>query len=64
MRINYTKRQAVALFGSPGKMAQALNSSPQAIYMLPAKLARKKQDEIVGAAIRLGLVKVRQGETR
>jgi len=64
MRLNYTKRQAINLFGGKQELARALNVTPQAIYSLPAKLTRRKQDEIVGAAIRLGLVKVRQGETR
>ena len=58
MRINYTKRQAIELFGSRVKTAEAMGITPQAVTMLGKKLTRKKQDQIIGAAIRLGLTPV------
>ena len=60
--MNYTKRQAVLLFGSKVEMAKALNTTPQAIYVLKDKLTRKKQDEVIGAGIRSGLIRVQEVE--
>ena len=63
MRVNWTKKQAVKHFGSITKMAKALGTTSQAVSALPdGPLSRKKQDEIVGASIRLGLVKVQEVE--
>lgn len=58
MRIKYTKRQAIALFGSTKAMAEALGTTRAAVNILEKKLTQKKSDEILGASIRLGLVNV------
>ena len=58
MRIKYTKRQAVALFGSTTKMAEALGTTRATVNILEKKLTQKTSDEVLGASIRLGLVKV------
>ena len=63
MRVNWTKKQAIKHFGSITAMAKALGTSTQAVSALRSKLTRKKQDEIVGASIRLGLVKVQEVES-
>ena len=63
MRVNWTKKQAIKHFGSITAMAKALGTSIQAVSALQSKLTRKKQDEIVGASIRLGLVKVQEVES-
>jgi len=62
MRVNWTKKQAIKHFGSITAMAKALGTSTQAVSALQSKLTRKKQDEIIGASIRLGLVKVQEVE--
>ena len=62
MRVNWTKKQAIKHFGSITAMARALGTTSQAVSVLKDKLSRKKQDEIVGASIRLGLVKVQEVE--
>ena len=58
MRTKYTKRQAIQLFGSIDKMAAALNITRQAVSMMPAKLPQRKSDEVLGCAIRAGMIKV------
>ena len=62
MRVNWTKRQAIKHFGSVTAMARALGTTSQAVSVLKDKLSRKKQDEIIGASIRLGLVNVQEVE--
>ena len=64
MKHKYTRRQAQALFGSRQAMAEALGTTTAAVSMLPKTgyLQTKKSDEIVGASIRLGLVKVQEVE--
>ena len=64
MKTRYTRKQAVELFGSRKDMASALGTTTAAISMLPKTgyLVQKKSDEIVGASIRLGLVKVQEVE--
>jgi hypothetical protein len=65
MKTRYTRKQAVELFGSRKDMAAALGTTTAAISMLPKTgyLQTKKSDEIVGASIRLGLVKVQEVES-
>jgi len=63
MRVNWTKRQAIKHFGSVTAMARALGTTSQAVSVLKDKLSWKKQDEIIGASIRLGLVKVQEVES-
>ena len=65
MKTRYTRKQAVELFGSRKDMAAALGTTTAAISMLPKTgyLVQKKSDEIVGASIRLGLVKVQEVES-
>jgi len=65
MKHKYTRRQAQALFGSRQAMAEALGTTAAAVSMLPKTgyLVQKKSDEIVGASIRLGLVKVQEVES-
>ena len=55
IRTNWTKKQAVQFFGNRVNMAKALGTTVQGVYILPNKLPRKKQDEITGLTVRLGL---------
>lgn len=50
-----TKKQAIALFGTPKDIALALGVSRQRIYMWPDRLAQHDVDRVVGAALRLGV---------
>jgi UTP--glucose-1-phosphate uridylyltransferase len=56
------KEQAIDLFGGPGRatatnLAGALGVTRQAISQWPAKLDQRTTDEIIGAAVRLGIIK-------
>ena len=49
------KKDAITLFGSVVKLAAALGITRQAVYLWPDELGQRTQDEINGAALRLGL---------
>ncbi len=49
------KKEAIDIFGSAKELALALGSSRSAISHIPENLPQKKADEVIGAAIRLGL---------
>ena len=49
------KKQAIEIFGSVRKLADALGVGVHAIYMWPDVLNQKTIDQVVGAAIRLGV---------
>ena len=49
------KKQAIDIFGSVGKMADALDITKQAIYQWSDDLPQFHQDRVNGAAMRLGL---------
>ena len=52
-----TKTDANKLFGNASRLAEALGVSHQAVSKWPEKLPQRRQDEINGAAFRLGLLK-------
>ncbi len=49
-----TKNDAISMFESPRKLAEALGITPQAVYQWPDDLSQDQADRILGAAIRLG----------
>jgi DNA-binding transcriptional regulator YdaS (Cro superfamily) len=52
-----TKKQALKLFGGLKPMAEALGISRQAIDQWPKILTQKQADWVLGALMRLGLIK-------
>ena len=50
-----TRKEAIELFGSVRKLAEALGVSVQAIYAWPEELDQKRADWTIGAAVRLGI---------
>lgn len=52
-----TKDQALALFGDRSSLATALGVTPARVSQLPATLPQRDVDRIVGAALRLGLIR-------
>ena len=52
MKVRYTKKQALALFGGSTAMAKALCVTPQAVRALPNILPQRKSDEILGWLVR------------
>ena len=56
MKHRYTRKQALALFGSRRAMAEALGTTAAAISMLPKTgyLVQKKSDQINGYLLRTG----------
>jgi hypothetical protein len=55
-----TKQQAIKLFGgTPGDLARGLGVTRQRIAQLPLRLTPREVDRVVGAALRLGLIKRR-----
>ena len=51
------KKDAIKQFGSVINLAAALGISRQAVYLWPEQLGQRTQDEINGAALRLGIEK-------
>lgn len=49
-----TKAEAIALFGSPKELGEALGISRHAIYQWPDDLEQHHVDRVTGAAMRLG----------
>ena len=50
------KRQAIELFGGTAKLARVLGISSQAVSLwADGELPLRRQNEIIGAAVRLGL---------
>ena len=54
-----TKSEAIKIFGDVRKLAQALGITPQAVYLWEERLSERRENEIIGAAFRLGLLKKR-----
>ena len=48
------KREAIKIFGSPGKTASALGITKQAVNGWPDELSDAVSDRVIGAATRLG----------
>lgn len=57
---NMTKQDAIDLFSNVKTLAETLRVSRQAIYQWPDVLDTTKQDLVVGAAVRIGLIKAPQ----
>ena len=54
-----TKTEAVKIFGSVRELANALGITPQAIYLWDEDLSERRENEIIGTAFKLGLLKKR-----
>jgi hypothetical protein len=52
-----TKTQAIALFGSARKLAMALGVTKARVHQLPPELPLRDQDRIVGAALRVRVIR-------
>jgi len=50
-----TKQQAIDIFDGVPALASALGIHRQAVYQWPDELKQRLSDEIIGAAVRLGL---------
>lgn len=50
------KQDAIQLFGSGAALARALGITRGAVSLWPDALDQRRADEVVGAAIRLGLL--------
>jgi len=57
MTIIRRKSQAIKLFGSRIQLADALGISKQAISQWPERLTQRHQDQVAGAALRMGLIR-------
>lgn len=51
-----TKAEAAKLFGTYSALARALGLTKQAVNQWPDELTIRQQNEVVGAAIRLGKI--------
>jgi hypothetical protein len=51
-----TKTQAAAIFGNYARLGKALGVTRGAINQWPEKLNTRQQNEVMGAAIRAGLM--------
>lgn len=49
------KKHAIQMFGSQTRLAKALEITPQAISQWPEILPRRLEDQVIGAAVRLGI---------
>lgn len=47
---------AISIFGSGASLARAIGLGKSAISMWPNELTTRQQDEVIGAAIRLGKI--------
>jgi hypothetical protein len=56
-----TKSEAIAIFGSVGALASALGITRQAVYQWEEDLPQERRDRVIGAAVRLGMMKVERG---
>ena len=52
-----TKRDAIELFKDVKTLASAIGVTRHAIYMWPEVLPQYKEDQVIGGAVRLGLIK-------
>lgn len=60
-----TKSEAIKIFGSGAEMARALTVTASAVSQWPEQLTQRQIDQVVGAAVRLGLaVPVAGGEVQ
>ena len=51
------KSEAINIFGSVRELANALGITPQAIYLWDEDLSERRENEIIGTAFKLGLLK-------
>ena len=54
-----TKTEAIKLFGNVRELAKALGITTQAIYLWDEELGERRENEIIGTAFKLGLLKKR-----
>ena len=54
--------QAALFFGNLASLGKALGISPAAISQWPSELTIRQQDEVIGAAIRLGKITPEQAK--
>ena len=54
------KSEAFQIFGSQAKLARALEVSDAAIHAWPEQLTLRQSDQVLGAAIRLGLIDLKK----
>ena len=59
-----TKTQAAAIFGNLTEIAKIFDLTPQAVSHWPEKLDQKRQDQLMGAALRLGLMPCQKPKKR
>lgn len=52
-----TKSEAIKMFGSTRKLANALGITPQAINQWAEELPERRENEIIGTAIKMGILK-------
>lgn len=55
-KFEMNKQDAIQLFGSGAALARALGITRGAVSLWPDVLDQRRADEVVGAAMRLGLV--------
>lgn len=55
--VSMKKSEAIKIFGSVRELANALGITPQAIYLWDEDLSERRENEIIGTAFKLGLLK-------
>ena len=55
-----TKQEAIDMFGSVPRLAEALNVSRQAIYAWPDNLDAYRKQRVIGAAVLSGRLKLKR----
>jgi hypothetical protein len=58
-----TKKQAFDIFGGKQGLMDALGCTRQAIDQIPKYLPKRRQDQLLGAAIRLGKISIQSVAT-
>ena len=59
-----TKTEAAKLFGNQTRLAEALEITKSAVSQWPEDLDRRKADQVLGAALRLGLLRKGRASAR
>jgi len=55
-----TKNEAVTIFGTRRKITDALGISRQAVSQWPETLPQRLSDELIGAAVRVGIYRIKK----
>mgnify|MGYP001412328712 FL=1 len=50
------KNTAIEIFGSGAQLARSIGITRGAVWLWPETLTIRQQDEVIGAAIRLGII--------